>query len=102
MSFHKAITLKERSKDFKMNRDLKKLNKWVLIALLMSMLLVFIMGAAGQSSGRYQLEAWGGSGIGFGAFVIDTATGETKIVYLNTGMDTEQRAHLGKPFSEIP
>lgn len=97
-----AITLKERSKEFKMDRDLKNSNKWVLIAFLVSLLLVFIVGAAGQSSGRYQLEAWGGSGIGFGAFVIDTATGETRIVYLNTGMDTEQRTHLGKAFSEIP
>ena len=85
-----------------MNRDANKLYKWLLIALLVSMLLVFIMGAAGPSCNRYQLEAWGSSGIGFGAFVIDTATGETKIVYLNTGMDTNQRAHLGMAFSEIP
>lgn len=85
-----------------MNHNVNHFYKWALIALLVSMLVVFIIGAAGPSSGRYQLEAWGGSGIGFGAFVIDTATGETKIVYLNTGMDTSQRAHLGKAFSEIP
>ena len=85
-----------------MKTSRNNLTKWALIGLIVSLLLIFILGAANQSVGRYQLDAWGGSGIGFGAFVIDTATGETKIVYLNTGMDTAQRAYLGKKFDEIP
>ena len=57
------------------------------------------MGASGNSFGRYQLSAWSGGGIGFGAFITDTTTGETKIVYLNSG--TEEQNHLGMPFNDI-
>jgi hypothetical protein len=80
----------------------KKTTKWILFCLLLSIALLFIVGAASQSMGRYELGVWGGGGIGFGAFVMDTVTGETKIVYLNTGMDTNQRNHIGKEFDEIP
>lgn len=68
----------------------------------MALVFLFLTGAVGHSTGRYHLDAWGGSGIGFGAFITDTTTGETKILYLNTGMDAAQRNHLGKSFSDIP
>jgi hypothetical protein len=57
------------------------------------------MGAYANSFARYQVSAWSGSGIGYGAFVVDTTTGETKMVYMNVG--DEKRNHLGKPFSAI-
>jgi hypothetical protein len=79
-----------------------KLWKERLTYFLLGTLLVFavliLMGAYGNSYGRFQIDAWGGSGIGFGAFVVDTATGETKLVYLNTGMPTDQKNNLGMRF----
>jgi hypothetical protein len=54
-----------------------------------------------NAPGRYQLAAWGAGSIGFGAFVIDTVSGETKIVYLNTGMKAPQANNLGVPFGRI-
>lgn len=60
-----------------------------------------ISGAYGNSPGRYQLQAWGASGIGFGAFVLDKISGETKMVYLNTGMNAAQANYLGVPFEDI-
>jgi hypothetical protein len=62
---------------------------------------MILSGAYADAPGRYQLESWGASGIGFGAFVMDTVSGETKIVYLNTGMKSSQANHLGMSFEEI-
>ena len=59
--------------------------------------------------GRYQLQAWAGplgsdSG-GIGAFVIDTATGETRTVYSriygNPGEGSVVRNNLNKPFAAM-
>jgi hypothetical protein len=59
--------------------------------------------AHGNAPGRYQLQAWGAGGVGFGAFVLDKVSGETKMVYLNlnTGMKAAQANYLGLPFEEI-
>jgi hypothetical protein len=79
----------------------QKLMFYFLAGMLLMLMLVMITGAYNPSPGRFQVTAYGASGIGFGAFVIDTQTGETRLVYLNTGMETEQRNHLGKSFEEI-
>lgn len=59
--------------------------------------------------GRYQLQAWagplgGGSG-GIGAFVIDTATGETRTAYSRIYGTPESgvihRNNLNKPFAAM-
>jgi hypothetical protein len=71
---------------------------YFLFGIIVVIAVAMLMGAYGNSYGRYQIDAWGGSGIGFGAFVVDTATGETKLVYLNTGMQTDQRNNLGMRF----
>jgi len=54
-----------------------------------------------SSTGRYQLVSWG-SGSGYGAFVLDTATGITKIAY-SSGKGPGGRAinNIGKPFSQM-
>ena len=59
--------------------------------------------------GRYQLSAWSGplgpDGGGVGAFVIDTATGETRTVYSrvygNPGEGTIVKHNLNKPFASM-
>jgi hypothetical protein len=72
------------------------------IAGMLCMLLLFsITGAYSPTAGRYQVAAYGANGIGFGAFVVDTQSGDTRLVYLNTGMEAEQRNFLGRAFAEI-
>jgi threonine dehydrogenase-like Zn-dependent dehydrogenase len=73
--------------------------KYFLLGVLLAVCLAFLAGASGDSFGRYQVSAWGGGSIGYGAFVVDTSTGETKMVYMNIG--DERRNHLGKPFRAI-
>ena len=80
------------------NRTYEKL-KFFLLGVLMAVSLLLLMGAYGNTSGRYQVSAWSGNGIGYGAFVVDTATGETKIAYLNAGIDKEN--NLEKSFEEF-
>ena len=75
--------------------------KFFLLGMLVVVGLLILTGAYGNAPGRYQLETWGAGGIGFGAFVTDTVSGETKIVYLNTGRETSQRNYLGASFDEI-
>lgn len=52
-------------------------------------------------AGRYQLATWQ-SGGSYGAFVLDTATGVTKIAY-SSGKGPGGRAvnNIGKPFSQM-
>lgn len=71
--------------------------KFFLLGVLVAISLAVIMGASSASFGRYQVSAWSGSNIGFGAFIVDTTTGETKMVYLNSGV--EEQNHLGMPFN---
>jgi hypothetical protein len=73
--------------------------KYFLLGVLLAVSLALLTGAYANSFGRYQVSAWGGGSIGYGAFVVDTSTGETKMVYMNIG--DERRNHLGKPFSAI-
>lgn len=71
--------------------------KFFFLGALLVLSLVLLIGAYENSCGRYQLSAWSAGGIGFGAFVVDTTTGEAKMVYLNSGEDKQN--HLGKPFN---
>jgi hypothetical protein len=73
--------------------------RYFFLGFILALSLVLVLGAYRENPGRYQLGAWGASGVGFGAFVTDTYSGKTKIVYLNTG--TEHEKNLGKPFTEI-
>jgi len=59
--------------------------------------------------GRYQIASWstnfGSNGGGFGVFITDTATGETKMVYSRlfgtTGNGDVKKDELGKTFFSI-
>ncbi|NLX19632.1 MAG: hypothetical protein GXY53_10205 [Desulfobulbus sp.] len=52
------------------------------------------------AAGRYQLATWQGGG-SYGALVIDTANGTTKIVYRSAGPSGKQINNLGKPFQQM-
>jgi len=54
-----------------------------------------------SSTGRYQLVTWSSAG-GYGAFVVDTATGITKIAY-SSGKGPGGRSinNIGKSFSQM-
>lgn len=55
-----------------------------------------------SNTGRYQIAAWEG-GRGHGAFVLDTSTGITKVVYSSVkGPDGKTVNNLGKPFVQVP
>lgn len=71
--------------------------KYFLLGVLLAIIVMVLTGANQNYLGRFQVSAWSGDGIGFGAFVTDTTTGVTKMVYLNS--HNEQRNHLSMPFS---
>lgn len=84
--------------------------KFFLLGMLVIIGMTFLMGnSSSVPSGRYQISAWGTafgdfSG-GCGAFIIDTATGETKTAYMyiygsSDGMSLLKN-NLGKSFFEI-
>ena len=53
------------------------------------------------AAGRYQIAAWQGGG-GYGAFVVDTATGATKVAYSSgAGPDGKRVNNLGKSFQQM-
>lgn len=53
------------------------------------------------SNGRYQIVTWQGGG-GYGAFVLDTATGTTKVAYSSIkGPNGKSVNNLGKPFHQM-
>ncbi len=61
-------------------------------------------------NGRYQISAWGANfgrtiGGGFGAFIVDTVSGETKIVYTSlygiNGKENVIKNNLKKSFSAM-
>lgn len=61
--------------------------------------------AAGQvplaSTGRYQIATWDMDG-GYGAFVLDTATGTTKVAFSSAkGPNGKHVDNLGKPFEQM-
>ena len=54
-----------------------------------------------SSTGRYQIVAWEAGG-GYGAFVLDTSTGVTKVAYNSTkGPNGKSVNNLGKPFHQM-
>lgn len=71
------------------------------LGVLVAAVIAFAVGAVVQSNERYQVAVGFGAG-GVGVFAIDTATGVTKAVYLNTDVQGKLQDHLGKPFKEIP
>ena len=85
--------------------------KYFLLGLMTISVVMFLMGnrSSTPSYGRYQISSWGTafgdfSG-GCGAFIIDTATGETKTAYMyiygtSDGMSALKN-NLGKSFYEI-
>jgi hypothetical protein len=85
--------------------------KYFLLGLMTISAVIFLMGnrSSTPSYGRFQISSWGTafgdfSG-GCGAFIIDTATGETKTAYMyiygtSDGMSILKN-NLGKSFYEI-
>jgi hypothetical protein len=85
--------------------------KYFLLGIITISAVMFLMGnrSSTPSYGRYQISSWGTafgdfSG-GCGAFIIDTATGETKTAYMyiygtSDGMSALKN-NLGKSFYEI-
>jgi len=70
---------------------------------------IFLMGANSSDTivldnGRYQISAWGNSRA-YGAFVLDTVTGETKVAYKYfDGEDSapaKEKNNLNVPFNSI-
>ncbi|WP_310599691.1 hypothetical protein [Desulfobulbus sp.] len=52
-------------------------------------------------AGRYQIATWESGGV-HGVFVVDTATGTTKLVYSSgKGPGGKSVNHLGKPFQQM-
>lgn len=85
---------------------LNERSRFFVLGALAVLAVVFLMGIDAPSPryGRYQVSAWGDHSA-HGAFVVDTATGETKIVYRYkeaNGERVKERDHLGKVFSSIP
>lgn len=78
-----------------------------------AMVLLLLTGASNSpptlSYGRYQISSWAGklgeNGGGVGAFVVDTATGETKTVYSRVygevGESKIERNNLKLPFASM-
>jgi hypothetical protein len=75
------------------------------LGVLMVLAVFLLMGAdaPAPSYGRYQISAWGDS-TAHGAFIVDTTSGETKIVYRYKEENGGQkvRDHLNKSFHSIP
>lgn len=54
-----------------------------------------------SSTGRYQIATWNTGG-GYGVFVLDTATGTTKVAYSSAmGSNGKSVDNLGKPFHQM-
>ncbi len=98
---------------FQMDKKIwKERIKYFLLGIFVLGGLIFLTGAKQDvplSYGRYQISAWGtpfgnNSG-GCGAFVVDTATGETKVVYTVIYGKHEEistlKNNLKKPFYSI-
>lgn len=55
-----------------------------------------------SNTGRYQIVTWEANG-GYGAFVVDTATGTTKVAYSSIkGPGGQSVNNLGKSFTQMP
>jgi hypothetical protein len=91
------------------NKLLKERAKFFCLGIFVMLGIVFLMGTSNQhdkvviDNGRYQVAAWG-DGRAHGAFITDTISGETRIVYrykeMGNGKSLE-RSELNKAFSKI-
>lgn len=80
-----------------------------MLAALLVLLLTAAVDISPPNYGRYQVSSWasplGSEGGGFGAFVVDTATGETKLVYSRlfgkVGDGKVKKDQLKMPFGSI-
>lgn len=87
---------------------LKERVKYFLLGVLVIIGAVFLMGANNKDSvvidnGRFQISAWG-DGKAHGAFIVDTISGETKIVYRYKELGDKkslERSYLNEPFINI-
>lgn len=89
------------------NRIVKERIRFFLLGMLVVVGMLFLIGASNDKvvidNGRYQISSWGDSRA-HGAFVVDTISGETKIVYRykELGDSTfKERNSLNEPFSKI-
>ena len=88
---------------------IKERVKFFCLGILVVLGAVFLMGTTNHrdqviiDNGRYQVAAWG-DGKAHGAFITDTISGETKIVYRYKEMGNSkslERSELNKVFSKI-
>ena len=86
--------------------QIKERVRFLLMGILMVAGAIFLMGATTEKpiieNGRYQLSAWG-DGQAHGAFVIDSVSGETRIVYMYKELEDGKsmvKNNLNKPFSQ--
>ena len=63
--------------------------------------LFIILGAQSIHSGAYQISAWAADRVGYGCFIVDTTTGETKTAFKYTGLDDPKIDNLNKPFQSM-
>jgi hypothetical protein len=89
------------------NRIFRERIKYFLLGMLVMIGMIFLMGAKNDTvvidNGRYQISAWG-DGKAHGAFIVDTISGETKIVYRYKELGnskSKERNYLNEPFSSI-
>ncbi len=89
------------------NRIFRERVKYILLGMLIMIGMIFLMGASNDTvvidNGRYQISTWG-DGKAHGAFIVDTISGETKIVYRYKELGnskSKERNYLGEPFSSI-
>ena len=86
--------------------------KFFSLGLLFALAIMLLAGATDISApnyGRYQISSWGSAfgekGGGFGLFIADTATGETRMVYSRIfgepGNGEVKKDELGKTFFNI-
>ncbi|MBN2643919.1 MAG: hypothetical protein JXR59_00410 [Desulfuromonadaceae bacterium] len=86
--------------------------KYFLFGIVASLTVLLLLGNTSSpppNYGRYQISAWGApseQGASFGAFVLDSVTGETKLVYCNqwkaAGSDARYYINqLDKPFHAV-
>jgi hypothetical protein len=75
--------------------------KYMIFGALAVLAILFLTGLSGPMPGRYQISAWGGERIGYGVFVVDTLTGETRPAYNYTTASQDPIDNLGLPFDRF-
>ena len=81
--------------------------RFFLLGVLVIVGAIFLMGATTDKpiieNGRYQISAWGDDEA-HGSFIVDTVSGETRIVYMYKELEDGKsmiKSNLNKPFSLI-